>query len=359
MERDFFESSEFYSKRYKNFSTIIIIPISLIVFFSVLFSIFCKKDIAIQGTGTIETLAPVKVIQSQLNYPIIKNNLKEGVKVSKGDILLVYKDENRNAENSISQKINALHQQLSDINTLKSGIINNTDTFNYDDEFGYHNDLKAYLKQRDIYDLERDMLQHNNSDQNKVSEKDNLSINQDKLLIMQEEKISELNKKEFQLKQNILDLELDLKNSKPSKLKVVAPISGTIHVNQEYKDMDIIEKGSTVAEIYPDINNSKIKLISYVPARDISSIKKGQILKFNVRENTPKIFSLEGRITNISISPTKNKSGDFYEVSADSKIPSNQISNIKYGMSGSTSIITGKITFFEYYKNKLLNIGNN
>ncbi|MBF0829607.1 hypothetical protein IR115_05985, partial [Staphylococcus aureus] len=90
------------------------------------------------------------------------------------------------------------------------------------------------------YDLERDMLQHNNSNQNKVSEKDNLSINQDKLLIMQEEKISELNKKEFQLKQNILDLELDLKNSKPSKLKVVAPISGTIHVNQEYKDMDII-----------------------------------------------------------------------------------------------------------------------
>ena len=44
-----------------------------------------------------------------------------------------------------------LDRQLAALNLLKQGVQDNHDSFGEDDEFGYRNDLKSYLQQRNTY----------------------------------------------------------------------------------------------------------------------------------------------------------------------------------------------------------------
>lgn len=160
MEDKFLESSEFYSARFRNFSTMIIIPFTILLLAVVIFSFFGKKEITIQGAGTLEALGNNPVIQSTVNSPIEKNYLKEGKYVKKGDTLLVYNNVSIQDKGKLynSQK-EILDRQLAALNLLKQGVQDNHDSFGEDDEFGYRNDLKSYLQQRNTYLTENTMIQ--------------------------------------------------------------------------------------------------------------------------------------------------------------------------------------------------------
>ena len=56
----YLESGEFYQRRYRNFPTLIIVPIFLLVVFIVLFSLFAKREVVVKATGEI---IPAKVYQ--------------------------------------------------------------------------------------------------------------------------------------------------------------------------------------------------------------------------------------------------------------------------------------------------------
>lgn len=356
MKQDFFESSAFYSKRYKNFSTLLVIPIFLVVCFCIVISIFCKKEIVIQGSGNIQPISKIAVIQSQLDFPISKNNLQEGKKVKKGDTLLIYRNKNQDRENYFVQQIDAVKQQLSSLATLKLGVKNNIDTFNFNDEFGYHEELNAYLKQRDIYSNENNILKIQNSD----SEKNKIAgyttaTNDDKLFILQSEKISDICKEEKKLRQSLSELEVNLKDYS-NNTKITAPTSGILHVNQEHDGMRKVNVGTPLAEIYPDLQKEKkVKLVAYISERDITSIRKGQFLKLKFSTSNVTPLKLKGKITSISMTSTKINNRVFYIVSATAKVPSNMLSKVKYDMEGNTTVSIGNMSFFDYYKNKLLN----
>ena len=64
---------------------------------------------------------------------------------------------------------------------------------------------------------------------------------------------------------------------------------------------------------------------------------------------------LNGTINNISISPITLNHGNYYIVTANAPITETNQTLIHYGMVGKVSVITGKTTFFNYYKNKLFN----
>lgn len=130
MEDKFLESSEFYSARFRNFSTMIIIPFTILLLAVVIFSFFGKKEITIQGAGTLEALGNNPVIQATVNSPIEKNYLKEGKYVKKGDTLLVYNNVNIQDKGKLynSQK-EILDRQLAALNLLKQGVQDNHDSF--------------------------------------------------------------------------------------------------------------------------------------------------------------------------------------------------------------------------------------
>ena len=103
-------------------------------------------------------------------------------------------------------------------------------------------------------------------------------------------------------------------------------------------------------------NLKTLKVKAYVSTADISSIKVGQKVRFKVTRNVSKPFILTGKIYKISISPVEIGKENYYQIEAKTDIENTNKDLLKYGMQGRMVVITGKTTFFEYYKNKLFNI---
>lgn len=382
MEDKFLESSEFYSARFRNFSTMIIIPFTILLLAVVIFSFFGKKEITIQGAGTLEALGNNPVIQSTVNSPIEKNYLKEGKYVKKGDTLLVYNNVSIQDKGKLynSQK-EILDRQLAALNLLKQGVQDNHDSFGEDDEFGYRNDLKSYLQQRNTYLTENTMIQdkskNDKAKQSSInnelkkqgasstsiaefdSSKYNIEINNQKMSDLQSSKLSSIDQEIIKIKQNISELNanIDENNNTNREYKLKAVRDGILHINDEYSESHYISAGANLAQILPILKNQKtLKVKAYISTVDISSIKVGQKVRFKVTRNVPKPIILTGKIYKISISPVKIGKENYYQIEAKTDIENTNKDLLKYGMQGRMVVITGKTTFFEYYKNKLFNI---
>ena len=373
MEDKFLESSEFYSARFRNFSTMIIIPFTILLLVVVIFSFFGKKEITIQGAGTLEALGNNPVIQSTVNSPIEKNYLKEGKYVKKGDTLLIYNNVSIQDKGKLynSQK-EILDRQLAALNLLKQGVQDNHDSFGEDDEFGYRNDLKSYLQQRNTYLTENTMIQdkskndkakqssitnelkkHSGSATSRAdfdSSKYDIEINNQKISDLQSSKLSSIDQEIIKIKQNISELNANINenNNTNREYKVKAVRDGILHINDEYSESH---------QILPVFKNQKtLKVKAYVSTADISSIKVGQKVRFKVTRNVSKPIILTGKIYKISISPVEIGKENYYQIEAKTDIENTNKDLLKYGMQGRMVVITGKTTFFEYYKNKLFNI---
>ena len=382
MEDKFLESSEFYSARFRNFSTMIIIPFTILLLAVVIFSFFGKKEITIQGAGTLEALGNNPVIQSTVNSPIEKNYLKEGKYVKKGDTLLVYNNVSIQDKGKLynSQK-EILDRQLAALNLLKQGVQDNHDSFGEDDEFGYRNDLKSYLQQRNTYLTENTMIQdkskNDKAKQSSInnelkkqgasstsiaefdSSKYNIEINNQKMSDLQSSKLSSIDQEIIKIKQNISELNanIDENNNTNREYKLKAVRDGILHINDEYSECHYISAGANLAQILPILKNQKtLKVKAYISTVDISSIKVGQKVRFKVTRNVPKPIILTGKIYKISISPVEIGKENYYQIEAKTDIENTNKDLLKYGMQGRMVVITGKTTFFEYYKNKLFNI---
>lgn len=382
MEDKFLESSEFYSARFRNFSTMIIIPFIILLLAVVIFSFFGKKEITIQGAGTLEALGNNPVIQSTVNSPIEKNYLKEGKYVKKGDTLLVYNNVSIQDKGKLynSQK-EILDRQLAALNLLKQGVQDNHDSFGEDDEFGYRNDLKSYLQQRNTYLTENTMIQdkskNDKAKQSSInnelkkqgasstsiaefdSSKYNIEINNQKMSDLQSSKLSSIDQEIIKIKQNISELNanIDENNNTNREYKLKAVRDGILHINDEYSESHYISAGANLAQILPILKNQKtLKVKAYISTVDISSIKVGQKVRFKVTRNVPKPIILTGKIYKISISPVEIGKENYYQIEAKTDIENTNKDLLKYGMQGRMVVITGKTTFFEYYKNKLFNI---
>ena len=382
MEDKFLESSEFYSARFRNFSTMIIIPFTILLLVVVIFSFFGKKEITIQGAGTLEALGNNPVIQSTVNSPIEKNYLKEGKYVKKGDTLLIYNNVSIQDKGKLynSQK-EILDRQLAALNLLKQGVQDNHDSFGEDDEFGYRNDLKSYLQQRNTYLTENTMIQdkskNDKAKQSSInnelkkqsgsatsiadfdSSKYDIEINNQKISDLQSSKLSSIDQEIIKIKQNISELNANINenNNTNREYKVKAVRDGILHINDEYSESHYISAGANLAQILPVLKNQKtLKVKAYVSTADISSIKVGQKVRFKVTRNVSKPIILTGKIYKISISPVEIGKENYYQIEAKTDIENTNKVLLKYGMQGRMVVITGKTTFFEYYKNKLFNI---
>ena len=104
MNSQLFKSTEFYQKRYQNFSTIIIFPLVLLIMFLLSFLLWAKKEVTVEVTGTIEPTSIVATIQSTSDNTIIKNQLRSNKEVKKGDLLIQYSEKMESSQKESLQK---------------------------------------------------------------------------------------------------------------------------------------------------------------------------------------------------------------------------------------------------------------
>ena len=148
MKPEFLESAEFYNRRYHNFSSRVIVPMSLLLVFLLGFTTLAEKEISLSTKATVEPSRILANIQSTSNNRILVNHLAENKFVKQGDLLVQYQEgaEAVQAENYASQ-LEMLKDQKVQLEYLKTSLQAGSDQFPEADKFGYQHSFLDYLNQ--------------------------------------------------------------------------------------------------------------------------------------------------------------------------------------------------------------------
>ena len=145
MKSEFLESAEFYNRRYHNFSSRVIVPMSLLLVFLLGFATFAEKEMSLSTRATVEPSRILANIQSTSNNRMLVNHLEENKLVKKGELLVQYQEgaEGVQAESYASQ-LDMLKDQKKQ---LQKSLQEGENHFPEEDKFGYQATFRDYISQ--------------------------------------------------------------------------------------------------------------------------------------------------------------------------------------------------------------------
>ena len=303
MHLEFLESAEFYNRRYHNFSSRVIFPMSLLVVFTFGFAIFAEKEISLSSKATVEPSRIIANIQSTSNRRIVVNYLEENKQVQRGDLLVRY------------QEFGDIIQDETNVNQLE----------NFRNHQSKKSNLKSSTTQPNI-----DLFSQNSS-------------------TVQEQ---------MALEQDDLEVEIGKKNqtSLLEKGTIRAQEDGVLYLNPERNQSAVVAEGTLLAKLYPLLDREgKTKLTAYLSSKDIVGIKIGDSVRFTTTNGANGQVKLVSTITSIDTIATKTDQGNFFKIEAETKITREQAENLRYGLEGHLQIIIGKKSYLRYYLDDFLN----
>ena len=303
MHLDFLESAEFYNRRYHNFSSRVIFPMSLLVVFTFGFAMFAEKEISLSSKATVEPSRIIANIQSTSNRRMVVNYLEENKQVQRGDLLVQY------------QEVGDVIQDEANVNQLES--------------FRNHQSKTSNLK--------------NSTTQ------PNIGLFSQNSSTVQEQ---------IALEQDDLEREIGKKNqtSLLEKGTIRAQEDGVLYLNPERNQSAVVTEGKLLAKLYPLLDREgTAKLTAYLSSKDIVGIKIGDFVRFTTTNATNDQVRLVSTITSIDTIATRTDQGNFFKIEAETKITREQAEQLRYGLEGRLQIITGKKSYLRYYLDDFLN----
>ena len=148
MNPKLFQSAEFYHRRYHNFATLLVLPMTIFLIFLILFSLIGRKEITVTSVGSLRPTKIIDVVQSTSNNTVIDNQLLENKVVKKGDLLVKYSDKMEdNQLKAIQTQIERDERKQNDLNTLKESLNQGKNLFTGEDEFGCAATIDRFLSQ--------------------------------------------------------------------------------------------------------------------------------------------------------------------------------------------------------------------
>ena len=303
MYLEFLESAEFYNRRYHNFSSRVIFPMSLLVVFTFGFAMFAEKEISLSSKATVEPSRIIANIQSTSNRRMVVNYLEENKQVQRGDLLVQY------------QEVGDVIQDEANVNQLES--------------FRNHQSKTSNLK--------------NSTTQ------PNIGLFSQNSSTVQEQ---------IALEQDDLEREIGKKNqtSLLEKGTIRAQEDGVLYLNPERNQSAVVTEGTLLAKLYPLLDREgKTKLTAYLSSKDIVGIKIGDSVRFTTTNGANGQVRLVSTITSIDTIATKTDQGNFFKIEAETKITREQAENLRYGLEGHLQIIIGKKSYLRYYLDDFLN----
>lgn len=168
MNPNLFRSVEFYQRRYHNYATVLIIPLSLLFTFILIFSLVATKEITVTSQGEIAPTSVISSIQSTSDNPILANHLVANQVVEKGDLLIKYSETMEESQKTaLATQLQRLEKQKEGLGILKQSLEKATDLFSGEDEFGYHNTFMNFTKQS--HDIELGITKTNTEVSNQAN----------------------------------------------------------------------------------------------------------------------------------------------------------------------------------------------
>lgn len=136
---------------------------------------------------------------------------------------------------------------------------------------------------------------------------------------------------------------------------ITAPETGVIHLNSEFEGKSLIPSGSEIAQIYPNINQTKEFLITYyVTSEHVALLKEKQDVRLSLEKVGNQSITVIGKIKSIDKTATKSEEGNLFKVTALAQLSDKHGDIIQYGLQGRVTSIIAKKTYFDYYKDKIL-----
>ena len=303
MYLEFLESAEFYNRRYHNFSSRVIFPMSLLVVFMFGFAMFAEKEISLSSKATVEPSRIIANIQSTSNRRMVVNYLEENKQVQRGDLLVQY------------QEVGDVIQYEANANQLES--------------FRHHQSKTSNLK--------------NSTTQPNIGLfSQNSSTVQEQIAVEQDDLEREIGKKN--------------QTSLLEKGTIRAQEDGVLYLNPERNQSAVVTEGKLLAKLYPLLDREgTAKLTAYLSSKDIVGIKIGDFVRFTTTNATNDQVRLVSTITSIDTIATKTDQGNFFKIEAETKITQEQAEKLRYGLEGHLQIITGKKSYLRYYLDDFLN----
>lgn len=303
MYLEFLESAEFYNRRYHNFSSRVIFPMSLLVVFMFGFAMFAEKEISLSSKATVEPSRIIANIQSTSNRRMVVNYLEENKQVQRGDLLVQY------------QEVGDVIQYEANVNQLES--------------FRHHQSKTSNLK-------------NSTAQPNIGLFSQNSSTVQEQIAVEQDDLEREIGKKN--------------QTSLPEKGTIRAQEDGVLYLNPERNQSAVVTEGTLLAKLYPLLDREgKTKLTAYLSSKDIVGIKIGDSVRFTTTNGANGQVRLVSTITSIDTIATKTDQGNFFKIEAETKITREQAENLRYGLEGHLQIIIGKKSYLRYYLDDFLN----
>ena len=303
MYLEFLESAEFYNRRYHNFSSRVIFPMSLLVVFTFGFAMFAEKEISLSSKATVEPSRIIANIQSTSNRRMVVNYLEENKQVQRGDLLVQY------------QEVGDVIQYEANANQLES--------------FRHHQSKTSNLK--------------NSTTQPNIGLfSQNSSTVQEQIAVEQDDLEREIGKKN--------------QTSSLEKGTIRAQEDGVLYLNPERNQSAVVTEGTLLAKLYPLLDREgRAKLTAYLSSKDIVGIKIGDSVRFTTTNGANGQVRLVSTITSIDTIATRTDQGNFFKIEAETKITQEQAEKLRYGLEGRLQIITGKKSYLRYYLDDFLN----
>ena len=303
MHLEFLESAEFYNRRYHNFSSRVIFPMSLLVVFTFGFAMFAEKEISLSSKATVEPSRIIANIQSTSNRRMVVNYLEENKRVQRGDLLVQY------------QEVGDVIQDEANVNQLES--------------FRHHQSKTSNLK-------------NSTAQPNIGLFSQNSSTVQEQIAVEQDDLEREIGKKN--------------QTSLLEKGTIRAQEDGVLYLNPERNQSAVVTEGTLLAKLYPLLDREgKTKLTAYLSSKDIVRIKIGDSVRFTTTNGANGQVRLVSTITSIDTIATRTDQGNFFKIEAETKITQEQSEKLRYGLEGRLQIITGKKSYLRYYLDDFLN----
>lgn len=303
------DHSSVYSQQHQKFYRWVLYPVILFLFLVSLFLAFAKKEVVVRVPAQL-TATKIDKLQVPLEANIKVNNLKENKEVKKGEVLVMFDTSVlQNEKEQFEQENTSLEDQKKAAQLFIESIAKEQNLFEDEDEFGYSNQLKSLLLEKETQNTEQ-------------------------VLATTKQKIAVL----IETKKNNYTLQNITEQLVRGTLK--SPSTGIVHLNEEVTGQIDVSKGTVLAEIYPKQKESQLMFTALLPADEVTRIKVGMDVHFKLDKKGVASQTIEGTLKEISETSMTTEQGTFYTIKGT--LQSSKYFNNRYGMTGEVSLIIGK-----------------
>ncbi|MEW4353538.1 bacteriocin secretion accessory protein [Streptococcus pneumoniae] len=275
-----------------------------------------------------------------------------------------------NTVSAIDNQINEIHQQISEYEELRQAISSRSTSLPANNPL--QATLNTYLSQaQDTATAEQYISQINQSISSLENSIANLKIQRastgsistydhslgTKIEVLRTQFLQTASQQLATVDNQLLDLQakLDQAGVQLKNDTITAPEEGIIHLNQEFEGKNLIPNGSEIAQIFPNISETKEVFITYyVTSEYVSLLKEKQVVRLSLEKIGNQAITIIGNIQSIDKTATKTEQGNLFKITALAQLPDKDSTLIHYGLQGRVTSVIDKKTYFDYCKDKIL-----